>query len=41
MFTGLLGIFMTPLINLFVFIVGLATGLTTGQIQSLFILLLN
>jgi Zn-dependent protease len=41
MFTGLLGIFMTPLIDLFVFIVGLVTGLTSVQIQSLFILLLN
>jgi Zn-dependent protease len=41
MFTGFLGIFMTPLINLFISVIGLFTGLTAGQINSLFIILLS
>jgi Zn-dependent protease len=41
MFTGMLGLFMTPLINLFLTVIGLATGLSVGQIESLLMILLG
>jgi Zn-dependent protease len=41
MFTGMLGMFMTPLINIFLTLIGLATGLSVGQIESLLMILLG
>jgi Zn-dependent protease len=41
MFTGMLGMFMTPLINIFLTLIGLATGLSVGQIESLLMILLS
>jgi Zn-dependent protease len=41
MFTGVLGVLVTPLINLFFYIVGLFTGLHGGQIESLLMILLH
>ena len=41
MFTGMLGLFVTPLINLFLALIGLSTGLSVGQIESLLMILLS
>jgi Zn-dependent protease len=41
MFTGMLSVLVSPLINLFLTAIGLFTGLTTGQIESLLMIILN